>query len=166
MGKFLLGFVVAIIVVLFIVARCVGAIVLSAACDEPRPSLRYLASMDLVRRILGRGPTSPHSVRASTGGQTTWDDPSSDQLLALLSAVARGDEEFLIVERSSDRSGQTYIQTSRGESDWVVEHRDGSAERHFRTRVPDLEAVHAILTAWARDGDDWRTTVAWERITL
>ena len=106
------------------------------------------------------------ALRASTGGGAKWDDPSSDQLLALLSAVARGDEEFLIVERSSDRSGQTYIQTSRGEVDWVVEHRDGSAERHFRTQAADMQAVQSLLTSWASDLDDWRTAVAWERVTV
>ena len=107
-----------------------------------------------------------HAVRASTGGRAKWDDPSSDQLLALLSAVARGDEEFLIVERSSDRSGQTYIQTARPEGDWVVEHRDGSAERHFRTLVADMQAVQGLMTSWASDLDDWRTAVAWERVTI
>ena len=36
MGKFLLGFIVAIIVVLFIVARCVGALVYAAPPRAPR----------------------------------------------------------------------------------------------------------------------------------
>lgn len=122
--------------------------------------------MGFLRGIFKREQRSDHSLRASTGGRAKWDDPSSDQLLALLSAVARGDEEFLIVERSSDRSGQTYIQASRVEGDWVVEHRDGSAERHFRTRVPDMQAVHSLLTSWASDLDDWPTAIAWERVTI
>ena len=125
-----------------------------------------LMSMDLVRRILRSGRATEHSVRASTGTGAKSDDPSSDQLLALLSAVARGEEEFVIVERSSDRSGQTYIQAARNEPDWVVEHREGSAERHFRTSVADLMAAHTILTAWAFDADEWRTMVAWERVTV
>lgn len=119
--------------------------------------------MGFLRGIFKRGH---HSLRASTGSRASWDDPTADQLLALLSAVARGDEEFLIVERSSDRSGQTYIQTSRVEGDWVVEHRDGSADRHFRTRVADMQAVQSLLTSWASDLDDWRTAVAWERVTI
>ena len=121
--------------------------------------------MGFLNRIL-KGGQAPRSVRATTGGPATWDDPSPDQLLALLTAVARGDEEFLIIERPSDRSGQTFIQTVRDDTGWVIEHRDGSAQRHFRTHAADLGATQRVLTSWAHDADDWRTAIDWERMTI
>ncbi|MFG1820435.1 hypothetical protein ACGFIF_42230 [Kribbella sp. NPDC049174] len=52
----------------------------------------------------------------------------------LMSDVEAGTTEFLIVERISDPSGQTYMQTVRlGDGQYLVERRDGARDRHFKT---------------------------------
>src|SRR5687767_4473171 len=132
--------------------------------------------MGFLRRILRDGKDDTQSKEPSTGGVilratmesgATWDDPSEDLLFELLSDIERGDEEFIIVERLADRSGQTYCQSVReANGGWIVEHRAGAPDRHYRTVVPDMRAAHEILTTWAFDVDDWRTSVPWERIQL
>ena len=142
---------------------------------DPAGASAILAPMGFLRRIfdrdhvLDRSSTAPginRSLRATTASGASFDDPSEDLLFELLSDIERGDEEFMIVERSSDPSGQTYAQTFRGEQGWAIEHRDGSAGRHFRTTIADLESTHRILTSWAFDLDDWRTTVPWARVSV
>lgn len=95
--------------------------------------------------------------------ETTYDDPSEDLLFMLVEEIEQGTTEFLIVERLSDPSSQTYAQTIR-ESDgsYAVEKREGGPDRHFRVLVPDFRTAHELLTAWAFEtgADD----VAWERL--
>ena len=112
-------------------------------------------------------PTGDAILRATVESGATWDDPSEDLLFELLTDIERGDEEFIIVERLADRSGQTYCQSvQEANGGWLVEYRDGAPNRHYRTVVPDIRAAHVILTTWAFDVGDWRTSVPWERIQL
>ena len=89
-------------------------------------------------------------LRATMESGETFDDPSEDLLFMLLETIERGEEEFLVLERTADSSGQTYAQTARGQDgSWIVERREGSADRHFGATLTDLRQVHAILTGWA-----------------
>ena len=55
-----------------------------------------------------------------------WDDPSEDLLYDLLGDVERGDEQFIVIERTSDPSGQTYMQATLVDGGgWLLERRDG-----------------------------------------
>jgi hypothetical protein len=59
-----------------------------------------------------------------------WDDPSEDLLYDLLGVVERGNEQFVVVERTSDPSGQTYVQAiRRDEGGWLLERRGERAHR-------------------------------------
>ena len=97
----------------------------------------------------------------------TWDDPTEDALYELLLHIERGDEEFIVIERTSDPSGQTYAQSIHcDDRSWLVERRDGSADRHFRASSADIRSTHQVLTAWAFELDGWRGAAAWEPVTV
>jgi len=106
-------------------------------------------------------------LRAEVESGDLWDDPSADMLFELLSDVERGDEQFVIVERTVDPSHQTYAQAIQADSGgWLLERRDGSADKHFRALLPDLRATHRALTAWAFELPNWQDAAPWENAML
>jgi hypothetical protein len=105
------------------------------------------------------------ALRAELESGAIKDDPSEGALLELLSAIERGDEKFLVLERLSDASGQTYIQACRaGAGAYRVEHREGGADRHFEATAANLREAHAVITDWAREAPGWRQALRWERL--
>jgi hypothetical protein len=89
-------------------------------------------------------------VRAQAGSGAFYDDPSEDLLLMLMQDIERGDEQFVIVKRTSDVSGQTYAQViTDGSGGWTVERRDGGPDSHYSVDVASLRQAHTILTCWA-----------------
>lgn len=106
-------------------------------------------------------------LRAAMDSGETYDDPSEDLLFELLSDIERGDEEFLIVERLADGTGQTYAQVRRTDhGQYQVEHRDGGPDRHFQAFTPDMRLAHMLVTGWAFELPSWREAVSWNRIEL
>jgi hypothetical protein len=96
-----------------------------------------------------------------------WDDPSENLLYDLLGDVERGDEQFIVIERTSDPSGQTYMQAILGDGGgWLLERRDGRPDAHYRAASADLRTVHAAMTAWAFELPGWATAVLWEQTTV
>jgi len=97
----------------------------------------------------------------------SWDDPSEDLLYELLGDVERGDEQFVIVELTADLTGQTYAQAIKADAgEWLLERRDGSADRHFRALLPDLRGTHRALTMWALATSGWQQAAPWERTSV
>jgi hypothetical protein len=106
-------------------------------------------------------------LRALTGSGQTWDDPSEDLLFELLSDIETGEEELLIVERTADKTGQTYAQVCRADDGrYQVEHRDGDPGHHFQAFTADKRFAHSLITAWAFELPGWREAVAWEPLDL
>ena len=106
-------------------------------------------------------------LRAEMESGVVWDDPSEDLLYDLLADVERGDEQFIVVERTSDPSGQTYMQAILGdEGGWLLERRDGGPDAHYRASSDDVRTVHAAMTAWAFELPGWANAVVWERTTV
>ena len=106
-------------------------------------------------------------LRASMESGDSWDDPSEDLIFELLGDIERGDEEFMVIDRLSDKSGQTYAQVTTGaDNKWIVERRDGSPDRHYRATCADLRAAHEALTAWAFDLDGWQKAADWRRVDI
>jgi hypothetical protein len=103
-------------------------------------------------------------LRAKTETGEIYDDPSEDLLFMLFEDVASGDEEFFIVERTSDLTHQTYIQVAGGVDDFIVEYRDGSPERHFGARCGNLRIAHEAVTGWAFDLDGWKDRLQWTQL--
>ena len=76
-------------------------------------------------------------------------------------------EQFIVVVRTSDQSGQTYIQAiPSDDGGWLVERRDGRSDAHYRAQPADLRTVHAAMTAWAFQLPGWEDAVVWERTTV
>jgi hypothetical protein len=92
----------------------------------------------------------------------------SDQLLSeLIDAVEEGTEEFLIAENLTDPTGHTYFQTILDDDRrFIVEHRDGDADRHFRALTPDKALVHAAMAGWAAGRPGWHDQLDWGPLTL
>ncbi|MEU4392913.1 hypothetical protein [Kribbella sp. NPDC023855] len=106
-------------------------------------------------------------LRAITEDGGRWDDPSEDLLFDLLLDIENGSGSFLIVERTSDPHKQTYAQAARrDDGSYVVEHREGSAERHYGTEVADMRTAHKLLTGWAFDLPAWDDEVQWTPVRL
>jgi hypothetical protein len=110
----------------------------------------------------------PHPVlRALMESGAVWKDPSEDMLFELLTDIEDGREQFLVVERTADTSGQTYVQSIReGDATYVVERRDGAPEAHFRIGSLSKRDAHAILTGWAFELSGWATDHPWEPVAV
>jgi hypothetical protein len=111
--------------------------------------------------------TADPALRAYPENGPPRDDPSEDLLLQLLQDIEAGQGTFLIVSKTIDNSGQTYAQTLRCEDgSYVVEHREGTAEKHYGTTVSDLRAAHALLTGWAFERPDWDAGNSWSPVVV
>ena len=99
-------------------------------------------------------------LRATMSSGATWDDPSEDLLFILLSDIEEGAEEYVVVHRLG--SEQTYAQaTVLGDSTFLIEYRDGSADRHFAAESSDKRVVHAAMTGWAFQLPGWQDLLEW-----
>ena len=99
----------------------------------------------------------------------TYDDPSSDLLLKLLTEFEGHAHDFVILERPGDPAGQTYIQVAHENvSPWryQLEYRDGAPDRHFQTFTGDVATVHRAFVGWAADKDGWSDGQVWTRLVL
>ncbi len=108
---------------------------------------------------------APPILRAIPEVGRSWDDPSEDQLFKLLESIEAGEGSFLIVERTTDPSGNTYAQVKREKNgSYVVEHRDGDAAHHYGTVVPDMRTAYQMLTGWAFQRPGWGDRASWSKV--
>ncbi len=108
---------------------------------------------------------SPPILRAIAEAGQPWDDPSEDLLLILFEDIESGQGRFGIIERTTDPSGQTYAQAvGRDDGSYFVEHREGDAEHHYGTVVPDMRAAHQLLIGWAFQLPGWRDQAGWSQV--
>ncbi|MDI2131618.1 hypothetical protein [Yinghuangia seranimata] len=89
-------------------------------------------------------------------------------LEGLLRRIGAAGDEFLVVERVAGESDEWYAQTRRDgvDTEYQVEFRDGSADRHYVAWMDAADEVLAFFVGWARDTGDWRGHHAWERLKL
>jgi hypothetical protein len=107
----------------------------------------------------------PPALRAIPEEGRPWDSPSEGRLYLLLQDIEAGAGDFLIVERTTDPSGETYAQVLRNDdSSYVVEHREGDAGNHYGTVVPDMRAAWEMLTGWAFQRPGWDQEASWSRV--
>lgn len=86
---------------------------------------------------------------------------SADVLARLVRRIGAAGDRFLVVQRIPDLPDvftQVWHETG---GDYTLEHRDGSADRHFQVVVDNPEAVIAAMTGWARRESGWETGPAW-----
>jgi hypothetical protein len=104
--------------------------------------------------------------RAIMGSGQRWDDPPEALLFHLLTTVESGADEFLIVERTDDPTGQTYVQVIHDNEEFTVEYRDGAPDRHFQAFETDKRRVHDVIAGWRFDRPGWREALPWQPLDL
>lgn len=122
----------------------------------------------MLRRPKNQGqPEDQPILRATTEQGHVWDDPSEDLLFELLTDVGEGVEQFFIVERLADPSGETYAQVLLDEDGgWLIERRDGAPDRHFAATIADKRAIHEALTGWAFELPGWESKAPWAQVSV
>ena len=104
-------------------------------------------------------------MKLEAEGQRAIVDPQSSQIESAVSLLSLPDRSFLILSRSQT----SYIQAAIvGSNRLVLEYRDGSAEKHFRSIRDDYSSgeVVAILEAYGRGEDSWSNENEWRRIDV
>jgi hypothetical protein len=65
------------------------------------------------------------------------------------------------------RAPGVYVQAFRDEDgSWAVEHREGSASKHFVARTPDPALVERLLWAWARGDGAWQAMLQFAPVAI
>ncbi|WP_034610771.1 hypothetical protein [Cellulomonas sp. URHD0024] len=105
------------------------------------------------RRPPGPAPARGPVLRASTSDDDVYDDPSEDALFMLLEDLSTSDD-YVIVERLGEPTGEVYIQATIAKAGgYIVERRAGSAATHEFAATDDLRLAHEDLTTWAHELD-------------
>ncbi|MEU8508949.1 hypothetical protein AB0C40_30420 [Streptomyces brevispora] len=107
-------------------------------------------------------------LRALEDGGRAVDDPTEDALHDLLADMNLR-HRFVILERLDlEPVTQHYMQVYLNDDmSYQVEHREGSADRHFQAHVPrphemtGPEPIAKVLTDWAHDRQGWREAMPW-----
>ncbi|MFD8781107.1 DUF6891 domain-containing protein [Kitasatospora sp. NPDC059599] len=92
--------------------------------------------------------------------------PSADELAGLVLRIGAEDDRFLVVERVPDLP-DVFVQVWHADGeDYTLEHRDGSAQRHFEVRLDGPDPVAAVMTAWARGDAGWADGLDWQPLDM
>lgn len=119
------------------------------------------------------------AIRIETERGESYERPALSTLAGLVERIGADGDHFVIVERIVE-DPDLYIQVWRDTeadgdgagdgggdgSEYQLEHRDGSAERHFQAYVPTAAEVVEVMVRWARQDKDWDAGPAWERLRL
>lgn len=97
-------------------------------------------------------------LRAETADGARYDDPPAERLLELLDGLRPGNQ-YLIVDRLGAPNDEYYMQVYREDDSFVIEYRDGCADRHYEAYTDDVRVAHGVLTGWAREGAGWRNAL-------
>ncbi len=91
---------------------------------------------------------------------------SAEELAGLVRRIGGEGDRFLVLQRVPDLPdvfAQVWHEAGGG---YAVEHRDGSAGRHFEATAGDPAAVAAALTGWARRESGWDGGLVWSPLDL
>lgn len=111
-------------------------------------------------------PTGPRLTLSSCDG-SRWTDPAPERIATAVRRLS-ADNWFVILEGEDGWWIQAgYGEQAGGRSGWyVVEYREGSAERHFGATVSDIDQVIRGFQGYA-DGDElWRRRFVWKPVRL
>lgn len=91
---------------------------------------------------------------------------SAEELAALVRRIGDDGDRFLIVQRIPDLPDVFAQVWHQAGGDYTLEHRAGSADRHYEASVDGPEAVIAALTGWARREDGWDGGTHWSLLDM
>lgn len=112
------------------------------------------------------GPGKKGALRLELHDGTVIVNPSDQEIADALNSQLAEPDRYAILERYDG----TYIQTCAGEGaqGGVLEHQEGSLDRHFRARNRRL-IVGQIIRAFqefAREDPTWKSSLEWEKLDL
>lgn len=136
--------------------------------DSAVPRIRYLAGkhrlvcFDVARQAV----LNPPLLRRSGAYELAFcvghsiDDPTPEHLAAALRDL---DEVnwFVVLDDGDDH----YVQAALTGDGYLLEVRDGSADKHFQVVVGDVEEVIAAFQEQARGDTAWRDRFSWHPVT-
>jgi uncharacterized protein YfbU (UPF0304 family) len=103
------------------------------------------------------------ALRATTASGRSYDAPNQALLTRLLGELGPGNQ-FLILDRVDAPNDEHYMQVYREvDGTYVIEYREGAANRHFETVGADLLTAITVLTGWAAGSPDWRNRRHWRQ---
>ncbi|GHH76113.1 hypothetical protein GCM10018781_46560 [Kitasatospora indigofera] len=91
---------------------------------------------------------------------------TADELTALVRRIDGDGDRFLVLQPVPDLPdvfAQVWHKTG---GDYTLEHRDGSADRHFEARADEPEAVAAVLAGWAARTPGWDAALEWSPLDM
>jgi hypothetical protein len=91
---------------------------------------------------------------------------SAGELARLVRRIGGDGDRFLVIQRIPDLPDVFSQVVHEAGGDYTVEHRDGSADRHFQASADTAEVVIAALTGWARQESDWDAGLAWSLLDM
>ncbi len=117
---------------------------------------------------LSSAPPVSRQVGIEHGGAVKledWEAPQPVEILGALGAMGSGSDEegFIILE---DNSNSDFMQSARGDGDFIVEYHDGSADQLFTTTVTTLKEALELNLLWLANDQAWTTAVAWTPVDL
>ena len=105
--------------------------------------------------------TASRSVLQTEDGSVMF-NASAESIAAQVSNLRAPHNSFVILERGRNR----YIQAQvNARQKWVLEYRDGAAERHFRASKPSLQDVVRCFVAFADRAGSWKDAAEWKHVT-
>ncbi|MEU3645803.1 hypothetical protein AB0E59_20640 [Lentzea sp. NPDC034063] len=103
-------------------------------------------------------------VRTETGERHVR--VSAEELAGLVERIGGDGDRFLVIQRVPDLPDVFAQIWHEAGGDYSVEHRDGSADRHFETTAEQPATVIAALTGWARREAGWDSGLSWSPLNL
>ena len=88
---------------------------------------------------------------------------SAEIIAQQVSKLRAPHNSFVILERGGNRYIQAQVNTRQK---WVLEYRDGAAERHFRASKPGPQDVLRCFVAFADPAGTWKDAVDWKQVTV
>ncbi|MEV7520762.1 hypothetical protein [Streptomyces sp. NPDC091371] len=106
------------------------------------------------------------AIRIQTERGESYERPALGTLSELVGRIGADGDRFVIVERILEEPDR-YIQVWHDEGEeYQLEHRDGSADRHFQAYLPTAAEVVDVMAGWARQEKGWDAGPAWRRLNL
>ncbi|WP_329386372.1 hypothetical protein OG625_27660 [Streptomyces sp. NBC_01351] len=110
------------------------------------------------------------AIRIQTERGESYERPALGTLSELVERIGADGDRFVVVERLLEEPDR-YIQVwhdedHKGDKAYQLEHRDGSADRHFQAYLPTAAEVVAVMARWARQEKGWDVGPVWEPLRL
>ena len=115
-------------------------------------------------QTLSSAPPPSRRVAVDNVGAVRFDNPESPQPVEILRALgamrsALDDDGFIILSDTS--IDEVFMQSARGQNDFLVDYRDGSVDQHFSTTVDTLEEALKLNLLWLANDQAWKTENDW-----